>query len=343
MRRFSMLVVLPLVLAVVGLGVALGPDAPSAQPAPQKVVFALNWFPVGDHAAYWVALEKGYYRQRGLDVDMQNSKGSGDSIAKVDTGRADIGLADSAVVIASSARGTKVKVVGMVFDKSPLNFWSHKAAPITKPKELEGKTVAAPPGDGQRQMFPAFARMHGIDQSKVTWVNVEPAAKVAAFGEKRVDVVADYTTGLPFYEKAAGKGNAIMLPWADHGFDMYSMSIIASEKTMKERGPVLKAFLEASYLGWRDVMADPKSALEIFKKRVPEIDLAIIEPNMLMGLELMKTDRYAKNGIGWMEEKKMCDSVDLVNTYMGVPVKVECKAVYTNEFLTKVELPRAAR
>jgi NitT/TauT family transport system substrate-binding protein len=339
MRRISILVG----LMIIGLVVALGSGVPSAQPPPQKIVFALNWFPVGDHAAYWVALEKGYYRQRGLDVDMQNSKGSGDSIAKVDTGRADIGLADSAVVIAASARGGKVKVVGMVFDKSPLNIWSHKAAPITKPKDLEGKSVAAPPGDGQRQMFPAFARLHGIDQSKVTWVNVEPAAKVPALAEKRVDAVADYTTGLPFYEKAMGKGNAVMLPWADHGFDMYSMSIIASEKTMKERGPVLKAFLEASYLGWRDVMSDPKSALEIFKKRVPEIDVSIIEPNMMMGLELMKTDRYAKNGIGWMEEKKMCDSVDLVNTYMGVPTKVECKAVYTNEFLTKVELPRSAR
>ena len=339
MRRISILVG----LMIIGLVVALGSGVPSAQPPPQKIVFALNWFPVGDHAAYWVALEKGYYRQRGLDVDMQNSKGSGDSIAKVDTGRADIGLADSAVVIAASARGAKVKVVGMVFDKSPLNIWSHKAAPITKPKDLEGKSVAAPPGDGQRQMFPAFARLHGIDQSKVTWVNVEPAAKVPALAEKRVDAVADYTTGLPFYEKAMGKGNAVMLPWADHGFDMYSMSIIASEKTMKERGPVLKAFLEASYLGWRDVMSDPKSALEIFKKRVPEIDVSIIEPNMMMGLDLMKTDRYAKNGIGWMEEKKMCDSVDLVNTYMGVPTKVECKAVYTNEFLTKVELPRSAR
>jgi NitT/TauT family transport system substrate-binding protein len=343
MRRVSILVVLPLVLAVVGLVVGLGPDTPSAQQPPQKVVFALNWFPVGDHAAYWVALEKGYYRQRGLDVDMQNSKGSGDSIAKVDTGRADVGLADSAVVIASAARGTRIKVVGMVFDKSPLNIWSRKEAPITKPKDLEGKSVAAPPGDGQRQMFPAFARLHGIDQNKVTWVNVEPAAKVPALAEKRVDAVADYTTGLPFYEKAIGKGNAVMLPWADHGFDMYSMSIIASEKTMKERGPVLKAFLEASYLGWRDVMSDPKSALEIFKKRVPEIDLSIIEPNMMMGLELMKTDRYAKNGIGWMEEKKMCDSVDLVNIYMGVPTKVECRAVYTNEFLTRVELPRSAR
>jgi NitT/TauT family transport system substrate-binding protein len=155
--------------------------------------------------------------------------------------------------------------------------------------------------------------------------------------------VADYTTGLPFYEKAMGKGNAVMMPWADHGFDMYSMSIMASEKTMKSNPAMLRAFLEASYMGWRDVMDNPKSALEIFKKRVPEIDLSIIEPNMMMGLDLMKTDRYAKNGIGWMEEKKMCASVDLVNTYMGVPKKVDCKDVYTNEFLTRIELPKSMR
>src|ERR1700687_6455243 len=113
MRRVSLSIAL--LVAVVLVALALG--SPSAQPAPQKVVFALNWFPVGDHAAYWVALEKGYYRQRGLDVEMQNSKGSGDSIAKVDTGGAAVDLADSAGVISSSARGTKAQVVGVVFDK----------------------------------------------------------------------------------------------------------------------------------------------------------------------------------------------------------------------------------
>ena len=324
--------------AAFGLLAALA-AAPLPAAAQEKVQFALNWFAVGDHAAYWVALDKGYYKQRGLDVTMENSKGSGDSISKVASGRADVGLADAAVVIAAISRGAGVKDVGMVFDKTPLNIWSRKDAPITEPKQVEGKTLAAPPGDSQRQMFPAFAKLTGIDQSKVTWVNVEPAAKIAALAEKRVDAVADYTTGLPFYEKAMGKGNAVAMPWAKFGFDMYSMSIIASDKTMKERPKVLRAFLEASYMGWRDVMKDPKAALEIFKKRVPEIDLSIIEPNMMQGIELMRTERYAKHGIGWIEEKKMCDSVDLVNTYMGISKKVDCKQVFTDEFLTKVDLP----
>ena len=314
-----------------------GAGSASAQ---EKFTFALNWFAVGDHAAYWVALDKGYYKAKGLDVTLENSKGSGDSIAKVDTGRADAGLADAAVVIASKARGTTIKTVGMVFDKTPLNIFSLKSKPLAKPKDLEGATLGSPPGDAQRQMFPAFAKVNGIDASKVNWVNIEPAAKIAAVAEKRMDGVSDYTTGLPLYEKAAGKGNVVMMPWANFGFDLYSMSIMASEKTMKERPKVLKAFLEASYMGWRDVMADPKAAMVIFKKRVPEIDVDAISANMLMGLDLMKTEQYAKDGIGSIDDKRMCASVDLVNTYMGLPKKVECKDVYTKDFYTKVAVPK---
>src|SRR6478736_3976265 len=117
-----------LALALAALLAASG--SASAQ---EKFNFALNWFAVGDHAAYWVALEKGYYKDKGLDVTLENSKGSGDSIAKVDTG-----LADAAVVIASNARGTTVKTIGMVFDKNPNNFFSLKSNPLSKPKELFG-------------------------------------------------------------------------------------------------------------------------------------------------------------------------------------------------------------
>ncbi|MFI5001905.1 MAG: ABC transporter substrate-binding protein [Reyranellales bacterium] len=308
--------------------------------AQEKITFALNWFAVGDHAAYWVALDKGYYKAKGLDVTLENSKGSGDSIAKVDTGRADVGLADAAVVIASSARGTTVKTVGMVFDKTPLNIFSLKSKPLAKPKDLEGATLGSPPGDAQRQLFPAFAKVNGIDASKVTWVNIEPAAKIAAVAEKRMDGVSDYTTGLPLYEKAAGQGNVVMMPWANFGFDLYSMSIIASAKTMKERPKVLKDFLEASYMGWRDVIADPKAAMVIFKKRVPEIDVDSISANMLMGIDLMKTAQYAKDGIGSIDDKRMCASVELVNTYMGLSKKVACTDVYSKEFYTKVAMPK---
>jgi len=333
MKRARAILLLVAAIALVGLGA-------EAQ-APAKVVFALNWFAVGDHAAYWVALDRGYYKARGLEVELQNSKGSGDSIAKVDSGRADVGLADAVVVIPRVAQGAKIKVVGAVFDLTPLNIWTRKDTGITKPKDLEGKLLAAPAGDAQRQLFPAFAKLNGVDESKVKWLSIEPAAKFVALSEKRADAVPDYTTGQPFWEKAVGKDNLVRMPWSQFGFDTYSMSIMASDKTLNERPKVLRDFLAASYLGWRDVMQDPKGSLEIFKKRVPDIDLALIEPNMMLGLELMKTERYARNGLGWMERAKMCRTVEIINSYMpDMPRKVGCDEVFTNEFLTKIEPPK---
>ena len=335
MKRAMLVTLVATVLALAAVAAA-----PQAQPV-QKVVFALNWFAVGDHAAYWVALEKGYYRARGLDVDLVNSKGSGDSIAKVDTGRADIGLADASVVVPRVAQGAKIKVVGAVFDNTPLNIWTRKDTGITRPKDLEGKVLAAPPGDSQRQLFPAFAKLNGVDEARVTWLTIEPAAKFVALAEKRADAVPDYTTGQPFWEKAVGKDNLVRMPWSQFGFDVYSMSIFASEKTVAERPRVLRDFVAASYMGWRDVMQDPKAALAIFKKRVPDIDLSLIEPNMMLGLELMRTERYATHGIGWIERGKMCKTVELINTYMpGMPRKVGCDEVFTNDFLTKIEPPK---
>ena len=330
-------------LAAVCTALATMLAVPAHAQAPEKFTFALNWFAVGDHAAYWVALEKGYYTQRGLDVTLENSKGSGDSIAKVDTGRADAGLADAVPIISAVSRGAKVKMVGMVFDKTPMTIFSHADKPLLKPKDLEGKSIGAPAGDSQRLAFPVFAKINNIDASKVTWVNIEPTAKYVSVAEKRMDGIADYTTGQPFLDKATGPGKSARLAWADYGFDLYSMSIMASEKTMTEKPKQLKAFLEASYMGWRDVMANPKEAMAIFKKRVPEIDATIVEANMLLGFELMRTKGYADNGIGWIDEKKMCTSTDIVNNNMGLPRKVDCKSVYTGEFFTKVAMPLALK
>lgn len=311
----------------------------SAARAEEKFTFALNWFPVGDHAAYWVAKEKGYFKEAGLDVTLENSKGSGDSIAKVDTGRADAGLADAAVVIGSRARGTSVQIVGMIFDKSPMNFFSKKSAAISEPKQLVGKTVAAPPGDSQRQMWPAFAKANGLEVNAITWVNIEPTAKVAALAEGRADAVSDYTTGLPLMETAMGAGNVQLLPWSDFGFDLYSMSIIAGADTIAKRPEQLKGFLNAAYRGWQDAMANPDEAIAIFKKNVPEIDEKAIRTNMGLGFDLMRTPGYKANGIGSIDDKRMCASVDLVNEYMGLPAKVDCAAVYTTAFLPKIDLP----
>ena len=212
------------------------------------------------------------------------------------------------------------------------------------PKDLEGKTIGAPPGDGQRQAWPAFAKLHKIDESKVTWVNIEPSAKIAALAEKRVDVVGDYTTGMPFYEKAMGAGNVAMMPWADTGFDMYSMSIMASEKTMKERPKVLKAFLEAAYMGWRDVMSRPEGVARDLQEarardrprdhRAEHDARARPDAHEELCRQGHRLDRR--------QEDVRLGRHSSTPTWAS-PKKVECKDVYTTEFLTKVAMPLAVK
>ena len=186
----------------------------TAQPL-EKLTFALNWTPDDGHIPFWVALEKGYYAKRGLDVDLQFSQGSGDSLAKVDTGRAQMGLTDALVMMPAVARGSKVKIVGIQYDISPLNMFTRTDSGIVKPKDLEGKTIGASPGNSQRVLFGAFAKLAGFDESKVTWVNIAPTAGASALFGKRVDALALYTTQLPVLEKVLGKGQVHSMPWAD--------------------------------------------------------------------------------------------------------------------------------
>jgi NitT/TauT family transport system substrate-binding protein len=331
----------PLRVAMLVLAACVAVVGPATADDLQKVVFALNWSPTDHHIAYWVALDKGYYAKEGLDVDLQYSKGSGDAIAKVDTGRADIGLTDATALVPAIVRGAKVKMVGMVFEKSPLNFFVWSDSPIKVPRDLAGKTLGAPPGDAQRMLFPAFAKVAGIDPDSVTWVNIDTAAKVGALVTKRVDAIADFTTDLLLFEKAMGKSNVRMMPWAEYGFDLYSLGIIARDDTIAAKPELVRKFLRASYQGWRDVAKDLPGSVAIFKKHVPEIDENLIAASLQeITIGLVKTPYSMSNGIGAIDTAKMCKTVSLVETNLQLQPQVACEQVYTDKLIPRVDFAK---
>lgn len=307
--------------------------------AADKITLNLNWFYVGDHSPYFVALDKGWYREEGLEVNIIPGKGSGDVVKKVDVGSVDIGIVDTGVLIVARAQGAKVRIVSMLFDKSPYCMWMWKDSGINSPKDLVGKKIGAPPGDAQRTIFPALAQAHSFDPDKVTFVNIAPEAKFTALAAKQVDVIFDYYSGAPFFYKAMGQENVKYMMFADWGVDVYSNALVASEKYIKDNPGIIRRFVKASLRGWEFTLRNPEEAIEIMAKQRPEIDKPVLLANLKLIIDLFRTNRYKQNGIGWVDDKKMADSIKIISQYRDLKVDMKRKDLYTNEFLTKFPLP----
>src|SRR4051812_26106181 len=87
---------------------------------PDQVTFALNWLPVGESAGWYIALDKGYFKENNLDVTIVRGFGSGDTAKRVAAKRAQLGVADiGTVILLRSNEGIKVTAIGMFFGRAP--------------------------------------------------------------------------------------------------------------------------------------------------------------------------------------------------------------------------------
>jgi NitT/TauT family transport system substrate-binding protein len=312
---------------------APAPGAP-AKEAPktlEKVDFQLNWKITGDHAPYYVAIEKGWYKEEGLDVNVIIGQGSGYSVQVIDTKKADIAISDAPVPITNRAQGARVKIIGIIFDKHPNCMYFWKNSGINKPQDIAGKTVAVPATDGHKVMWPAFAKQIGVDPESVKFVNIDPAAKVSALASKKADVVFELYTGKPFMEKAIPPDQLGYFIWSDYGFNAYAHSYITHDDTIKNRPEMLRKFLKATYRAWDYTLKNPVEAIDILSKYHP-INKDDYVANLRVVMDFFKTDRYKNFGIGYIDPERMRETVDLVAKYMNVKMNFPPEDVYDASF-----------
>lgn len=297
-----------------------------------KVNFQLNWKITADHAAYYVALKNGWFKEEGLDVNIIIGQGSGYTVQVLDSGKAEIGISDAPVPIKGIAQGAKIKIVGIIFDKHPNCMYFWKDSGITKPQDIVGKTVAVPAADGHYVMWPAFAKQIGVDPASVTFVNIEPAAKVAALATKKADVVFELYTGKPFMEKAIPPDQLGAILWSDYGFNAYAHSLIARNDVIEKHPEIVKGFLKAAYRGWDFVLKNPEEGVKILSEYHP-INQTDYLANLMIVMEFFKTERYKNYGIGYIDPQRMNDTIELVGKYMGIDINFKPEDAYTSEFL----------
>ena len=133
----------------------------AAQQKPLKpFTFILDFLPYGEYTPYFTALEKGWYREEGLDVKIIRGAGSGDTIKRIAVGQAEAGSADfSALVGAKANEDIKVRAIGAYFRRPPHSIFVREGTGINSAKDLAGKTLSITPGNSHQILFPLLAKL----------------------------------------------------------------------------------------------------------------------------------------------------------------------------------------
>ncbi|MFF4239301.1 ABC transporter substrate-binding protein [Actinomadura geliboluensis] len=230
----------------------------------------------GRDAFAYVAEEKGYFKEAGLDVDIKPGSGTVDVMKLLAGGRADFGAGDfTTALITIAKQKLPVTAVGMVHQKSLAAVVALEGGGIATPKDLEGKTIGDQPGSTNQVTFPVYAKAAGIDAGKVKFVPSAPPALPQLLATGKVDAIGQFVVGRPLVEKAAQGKKAVILPYGDVLPDLYGNALLASSKVAKEKPELVKKFSAALFKGLQYSIAHPEETGEILKKRQPTQDAAV--------------------------------------------------------------------
>src|SRR5438093_11011492 len=137
--------------------------ASSLSVAQDKVSLRLNWYLGGLHVPFYYGKEKGYYAAEGIDLTINEGRGSANTVQVVAAGSDTFGLADSSSVILTASKGADIKSVMSLLNTTGFAVISLASAGIRSPKDLEGKRLAVSPGDPLGQLFQALAAVNKAD------------------------------------------------------------------------------------------------------------------------------------------------------------------------------------
>ena len=240
-----------------------------------KVSLALDWFPNSNHAGFYMALERGYYLDEGLEVDIFVPANPEDVLKTVGAGRDDFGISYQAEVLLARGEGVPVKSIAAMV-QHPLNsIMVLEESGITRPGDLAGKKVGITGIPFEEALFSAMLEYDGISPDDVTLVNVGFDLVPALIGKKVDAIVGAYWTHESIVMELLGF-SVNVLRMEEWGVpDFYELVLVASEDTVSEDPDVVQRFLRATAKGFADAIADPQGAVDILVDANPETDKAL--------------------------------------------------------------------
>ncbi len=328
---------------VVALAAVLLAGAPAR--AAERVAMLMDFVWQSSQGGFTLAADRGYYAAEGLDVTIDRGQGSGDTIAKLATGTYDVGFADINLLVKFNADNpnNRVKAFFFTYDTNLSSIITLKRTGIKTPKDLEGRTIADPEFDNGRKLFPAFARLAGIDAAKVRWENVAPNLKEPMLVQGRVDATCSFSTTayLALTALKVPASDIITMRYVDHGLDLYGSALMATERTMAERPKMIAAVARAAAKGVKDALARPEDAVASIRKRDPLLKEALeLERFRMVARQSMLTPSVRRLGLGAAEPARLQRTIGFVAEALGVANPPKPDDIYTSAFLPPVEARR---
>jgi NitT/TauT family transport system substrate-binding protein len=311
------------------------PGAALAQ-AKDKVVLLLNWYTYSEHAPFYLGKERGYYDQEGIDLDIQEGRGSGVTVQAVAAGTATFGYADVPTMIKAASKGAPVTAVGIALQTSPMSVMGFTEKNIKKPEDIKGKTVAVTPGDSMSQIWPLFLKKTGLKEGDFKQVAGDAQTKLNAVMNNQADLLLGYVMDQAIKLTDATKKPVTTIRFADYGVNMVSSGIIVQKEYLKNHPEVVKRFLKATQRSMEEAAKNPEAAIDAMLKAQPKSG---IKESAVVGMKataaLYKGPDNPNDKPLRVGKKNMDETLALLVEYGGLDKSSAGKAedYYTNAYL----------
>ena len=306
--------------------------------AADKGTLMLNWYVYGEHAPFYYGKAKGFYEAEGIDLDIQEGRGSAVTVQAVAAKTADFGYVDVPTMIKAAAKGTPVIAVGVLLQTSPMSVMGFTDKNIRKPEDIKGKTVAITPGDSMSQIWPLFLKKTGLKESDFKVVAGDAQTKLNAVINGQADLLLGYVMDQSMKIKDATGKDVYPIRFADYGVNMVSSGIITYKDMTKEKPDLVRRFMAATTKAIEEAVKNPRQAADAILAANPKGG----KPDTLLeGFELTiplyHTPETKSEPPFRVTDQNMAESVNLLVDYGGLDAsaKKDPKAFYTNEFLPK--------
>lgn len=300
----------------------------------EKITFVLDWTPNTNHTGLYVAEEKGYFKDAGLDIEIVQPPEDGAEVL-VASGKAQFGVSfqDSMMPGITGDDALPIEAVAAILQHNTSGIVSRKGEGMDRPKGMEGKKYATWDLDLEKATIKNVVEADGGDYSKIEMIPSTVTDEVSALESKSVDAIWIFYGWAGIATEVAGLDTDFFaFKDIDSALDFYTPVIIGNSEWMKENPDTAKAFLAAVKKGYEYSVENPEDAADILLKAAPELDEKLVKASQ----EYMK-DQYIADAPEWgyIDPKRWNAFYNWVNENGLSETEIPENTGFTNDYLEK--------